>query len=517
VLLLYALLTWRLRLPAPRLRNDDAQYILLARSLLDLHYRDLFLVGGPHHTQYPPGYPLVLAVLGSLFGERWDVFIAANVACALLALAILFDVARRVWTPTVAVAGLAVAALVPAWIYPYGPAINVLADGPYTALAFASLWILAVKPRSAPWMVAAAGLAIAAALTRSVGVTLVAAVGLLWLLERRWKAAAGLALAATLTVGAWLGWTLVADSDVVGRSYVADALFDGPAAGPAPRPPSVVSVLAIRLRNNLVGYGAREVPKAFGLPFVEGTVLDNLLGAGLLATLIAAGALPLWRRWRGAAIYGASYGALLLAWPWVVPRFLVPVLPVMALTAVAGAATLARRTRVAPALALGAALMMIVPAAEQDLRLTRAFADICQRHDPRGSCNRPAHEGYMEAVAFLRDSLPDGEAVASAKEATIAYLTGRDVLPLYAVLGGDPDGLAARLRDRGVGYALLGSVGTSYDRRFQREVAEGCRGFRVVRAFRSQALLVRVSPNGSGEDCEAIRAFDQRRGADAVS
>ena len=63
--------------------------------------------------------------------------------------------------------------------------------------------------------------AIGAALTRSASVTLVAALALLWVLRRQWRAFVALSVAAALTVGPWLVWTVVAPHKVAGRSYIA--------------------------------------------------------------------------------------------------------------------------------------------------------------------------------------------------------------------------------------------------------------------------------------------------------
>ncbi|MEQ8764688.1 MAG: glycosyltransferase family 39 protein [Planctomycetota bacterium] len=58
------------------LGGDSAEYVLLARSLAGGHgYRDLYLPGAPAHTQYPFGWPLLLAPLQWLPG---DGFLAAH-------------------------------------------------------------------------------------------------------------------------------------------------------------------------------------------------------------------------------------------------------------------------------------------------------------------------------------------------------------------------------------------------------------------------------------------------------
>lgn len=50
--------------------NDDASYLALARSLaLGYPYQDLFEIGAPAATRFPPGYPLALFPLQLLFPQ----------------------------------------------------------------------------------------------------------------------------------------------------------------------------------------------------------------------------------------------------------------------------------------------------------------------------------------------------------------------------------------------------------------------------------------------------------------
>ncbi len=68
-------------------------------------------------------------------------------------------------------------------------------------------------------------MAIAAALSRSIGLALVVSTFALLAFERRWRALAIFSTAAALTVGSWLLWTVRAPRLDAGRSYVADALY----------------------------------------------------------------------------------------------------------------------------------------------------------------------------------------------------------------------------------------------------------------------------------------------------
>jgi len=311
LLVLHAVLAWYLTTPGVGTGNDDAVYLLLARSLREWGYADLFYVGTPAQAQYPPGYPAFLALLGAIGGEQPAVFVAANILLSVTGLALVFDVVRR-HDPLVALLGLVFLAIDPLLLELAGAFRS---EPLFMALTAGSLWLLAHPGpgrRAEGWAVAAA---IAAALTRSVGVALLAGIGLSWLARRRWRAVAGLGLAAGLTVGSWLAWTVIAPRQGPGRSYVADATYrpaevepgpkqsppaenpgpEGPAApgGDPPPPagmtspaatPGLAATLGLRARDNIPSY-ARVLLTTLGVPTLEGTRLDGVAWHLLLGTL----------------------------------------------------------------------------------------------------------------------------------------------------------------------------------------------------------------------------------------
>src|SRR6185369_15337826 len=62
LLVLHVVLAWLTRAVAIGTGNDDATYVLLARSVRHFEYVDRHLVTMPVHAQYPPGYPAILAL-----------------------------------------------------------------------------------------------------------------------------------------------------------------------------------------------------------------------------------------------------------------------------------------------------------------------------------------------------------------------------------------------------------------------------------------------------------------------
>ena len=79
--------------------HDDAWYLLLARSLRNLQYRDTFLPDPTVHHMYPPGYPAVLALWGAVVHDRFDLMTLLNIACMTLTFALIFAVTARLSGP----------------------------------------------------------------------------------------------------------------------------------------------------------------------------------------------------------------------------------------------------------------------------------------------------------------------------------------------------------------------------------------------------------------------------------
>jgi hypothetical protein len=199
--------------------QDDAMYTVLAKSLAEGHgYRFLNLPGEPNATHFPPGYPLVLALLWKLappFPDNIVVFKFANaVFLALAAVGCHRFVRRRLEgsvlsSAVTAVAGtLAIVVLVIAGV--------VLSEPLFMAILFPAL--LAAE-RSAetgdPRDAAAAGAWLGVlGLVRTIGAFGLPAAALVLAARRRWKAAIILCTVGALFMLPWQWWVSQHQSEI---------------------------------------------------------------------------------------------------------------------------------------------------------------------------------------------------------------------------------------------------------------------------------------------------------------
>lgn len=529
---LHAWLAWTMRIPAITTGGDDASLLTLARALREGSYRELWTVDTPIHAMYPPGFPSLLALIGATEVNALSRAIALNIAASVTALALAAVLAGRI-TPWLGVATLAVLAPNPALVDAAGRAMS---EPVFTALLLATLVTLATGPHSSRRFAVAGVCAIAAALTRSIGVALIAAVVLDAMLAARWRSAAALSVAAALTVGAWFAWTLRAPAAAPGSSYVADAVYVPPAppsgspSGPrapaaegigstasAPTPPTFAALLLDRTSRNVPGYLTRAVPVVLAQPSTPDTPADNVLGLVVLLGLGAAGTAWLLRRQRAMLLTLATYASILAVWPYLVARFLVPVLPLIVLVLLVGAWRLGGRLGgvrwQGPALAAATAVLALVTFTPTMTRLREvAGCDRSAEATRTIGCVSEPQRDFFAAVAAL-DSLAapqqsgaDSPVILTAKPSTVFVLTGlRSVRQTTALEQSDPDAFLAWLRAQHVDLVLLSHVhigqwGLSPMLRAR------CGAFEVLRTYPTHATVLRVRPADAARDAGAADA-----------
>ena len=474
--------------------GDDATYILLSRSLQHFRYHDEFVLGMPVHSQYPPIFPAILAVISLLFGERYDVFLGFVALCSVSALAMLFDAVRITMGPLLALAVLALCALNPELVQFGG---KLMSETPYMMFTVLAVWALARQSRSDPsqqwtswWPILATVGAVGAALTRTIGVTMIAAVFLVWLLERRFRAAVALAVCGALMFGSWVLWTILAPVKVVGRSYIADATYrDSQQTG-------VMSALVGRVVSHARSYLTENLPWMLAFPTIPGTVVDNILAVLLLITLGAVGAWIMWKQARVVVVYVLAYAGVLLVWPWEVTRYAVPILPFILWLLLAGAlhlSTMRRWLRPFPLVLAGAILVVAI---SRNAPRIRSMAR-CDRNAVMTStgCYTDVQRGFFAALNFIKGATPDTAVVLTVSEGAFGYVTKRRAVLQLGVPARDSTQMLAYLRERGVDYVFLTPL---RDSRLQHVslLHEICRSLSVVKEFPPATFVLHVTRAG---------------------
>jgi hypothetical protein len=400
------------------------------------------------------------------------------------------------------------------------------------ALTALALWLADRPALSARFRLGSAASAIGAALTRSASVTLVVALALLWVVRRQWRALAALSVAAALTIGPWLVWTIVVPDKVAGRSYIADATLLTPAPQPPesgvvvpdtiptpkpqqitpPSPPGLGSALIGRVKQNLPAYAIVSLG-ILALPSLSGTRVDNVLWLIVVVSFGVVGIWGMWRWWTGACLALLCQCALLAFWPYVLDRYLVPVLPLAIIALVFGASrvgSLIPRIKGGVVLPVVLAVAILVGAAPlvggMKTRASECRSTIAEQ-GPR--CGSPEERAFFEATAFIASSTPETARFLAAKEGAFYYYAHRQAVPIYGVLNGDVKDILAYLAENEAEYVFLSHLKVD-EWAIARPLEGICSDFALVHAWGATTLLLRVEKGGGDERaCKAIRAYGQ--------
>lgn len=456
--------------PSPHAGGDNASYLALARSIREHGtYQELWDPATPPHTQYPPGWPLVLALAMAMGIQPWLGFKVLVALFSTAAVGLSYLWARRSTTPGTALA-LSVLVAVGAGVVSVGR--WELSDPPFWAFTMLALWGFARltggdPQRPAPaahpparegegggwrtWMgpVALASFAtFLAYATRSAGLPLVVA-GAAWLVwRRRW---------------AWLG---------VFAAFIAPfALFwwaRGKAAGGPgyasylwyvdPYRPMLGTVgmggLLSRVADNAVEYATQHVP--YLLTGVGEGAPAAVLGAAVVLLALAGWGMRM-RRPGVAELWLPLYVGLVLIWPreWAGERFLLPALPMLLLCAAEPLRPLAART--GRAAWVGAAIVAVVvvasaPATRNELRYAVRCRDAYGPHNLFPCLSDPWAD-FLELARSVRGELPPKTVVLSRKP-TLFWAYSDYPSRTYPFTD-NPDTLLATARQAGARYILL--------------------------------------------------------------
>lgn len=429
--------------------GDNATYYALAEALATGRgYVDLIAPGHPPHAVYPPGYPAFLVPFYWIFSGS---MVGAKVASLGAAAVALWSVWRLAGRDPAVPAWAAAAAVTLVGVYPVflDYAHWVLSEMTYLAVTLLAIAAFLrseeradaeetpgddgpgdADPRVTPttddwrgyWMVGL-GLALAAFLVRTAGLTLLLAALAHALLNRRWRRAGAAAAFAAVGVAPWLAWTS-AHAPATGSYF--DQLLASNRQDPL-SPPISIGEFLLRSWDNLVYYATTEIPRLFWAG-------DGVPSLVLVATLFLAGPLLVWGvsralRTRGAEVWDLhvvlSLG-ILAAWPWTGDRFFLTIAPFVWLYVLIGLDAASRlwtrsaTAAVAVSAALAGALTIGAARAVPDqLEVTRAHIG-----GDRWAGYPAFWVDYFEASEWIGENAPDAVIVAR-KPSFAWYWSGR--------------------------------------------------------------------------------------------
>jgi hypothetical protein len=414
--------------------HDDAMYVILGRALATGQgYRYLNLPGAPVASHFPPGYPLLLALVWRVapdFPANVVVFKLLNAVflCA-SAVIVMLLVRERLGSSRWAIAtGLATAISVPLLVL----VTMVLSEPFFLALLLATLVVaerFVCRPDgSAPTegpALARSALALgvfvgALTLVRSHGIALVPAICLLLARRRRWRDAVIFTACTLAVLVPWQWWNTVhagaLPAPLRGNygTYVGWWVLGFREMGPA------------MIRDTLM----RTVPETTAMLTslfspARGTVAHAITLVALVAVL-AAGARTLARRAPVTLLFLFFYIALVLVWPFAPSRFVWGIWPLLLFVLAAAGCSIgsADLRWPAPARATLAVLLLWLGFGYSAYELRAA------RGGWWASISRAADRRIAPAIAWTLANTSPNDVIAAEDEGAIFLYAGRRAVPV---------------------------------------------------------------------------------------
>lgn len=468
-----ALAYWALQLSVPHALgafHDDAVYVALGQAIAQGHgYHSIYAAGAPVHLRYPPGLPLIFAMLW-MVGRTLPV--VAWLAGA-LSIAVTGVAAGLIWWIARAKLGLH------AWtalVWSIGPFVldstllyfSLPISEPYFVLGWAGALVLAYRLSERPSVRTAAvlGLLIAAlSLTRTQALAvLVGLLAAMTLHRTPWRSVGVFLTAALLPLALWglLHGRMAAAGPLSTQPDEASYLSWVPVRHLNQIPP----FLGAALRTNWTVYWD-QIPRHLTDVKPAGIAL---LGAALL--LAIGGGVVLGKRHAALTLTVAANALVLLVWPWPQDRFVFALLPLAGLLAAAAVDAAVRKAVPRVRLAVYATLGLLVLSVASRQTTLRQFAYLPV--SPRRILGIPypghfitANTRFVLAVTqWLREQTTPGDRVLADAPAAIYLYSGRQAvsaLPAQSPVGpsffGRPGGyLAGRILADGITVVVLTQV-----------------------------------------------------------
>ncbi len=403
---------------------DDGLYAILAKSLATGHgYRFLNLPGLPAAVHYPPGYPLLLALLwkiGPAFPANVVLFKLMNV---LLLGVVAWTACRHAVHVLEMSPGVAVLATVLGTLtIPMLVLTNMVLSEPlFLALLIPALILADEMIRHQPARREALWLGILSAavvLVRSIGVMLIVAVVLVWAARRAWRAVGWYLGASLFCLSPWLLWSAVHAHDVAPVLQGAYGGYFGWFVD------GVRALGAAQLLDTArVNVATIAVGVATSFRYSVSTAMTMLVVL-LLAALLGYGAWRARRRAPVTLLFLALYVALVVVWPGGPLRFIWGVWPLLMLVLLVPLEVLRS------------------PTAPRALRVAVAMAGLCLvpgmlRYNARGyrgawwaSIPRSMGDRAQAAIQWVRLHTRRSDVIAGEAEPMIYLYAERQAVPV---------------------------------------------------------------------------------------
>ena len=308
--------------------GDNAQYITLAKSIINGRYHNEAFIGSPVEAEIPPGYPLIISPLIALFPNTYIPTKLLSLVCMLLAFLIVLKLFERFGIPPLATSIFVIAMAL-------NPAINefshwTLTEAPYFLISLLGVYLFdaGVKSKSLSKFIGASAVAVLSIYIRPVGAALIIG-GFLYLLFRKEFRRGFIFLAvAVIIYGPWFIRNQLVKTGAEGSFYLANFLSKTPGSDAGAVD---IGNLISRIGDNLGSYLLRDIPTVITGFLNQANLFNGIIGV-IFVVIGLIGAIKLFLK-RSSVIpyYVVIYLATLMVYSsaFATFRFIMPLSPLL--------------------------------------------------------------------------------------------------------------------------------------------------------------------------------------------
>jgi len=481
------------------MNGDNTNYYMLGKALcLGKGYTNIDLVTEVPATNFPPGYPALVAVVMTLFSGEFVTVKTANGVFFAIAILLLFYLFHRLSGNAHLAFVASVATALNGHLLRYSTIM--MSEIPFLLFTTAALVFFLHTRSSAfidlpknPHLYLFLFCLVFSCYIRTAGLSLLAGVLLVLLLRRDWRYSL---LVCGVFVLAMLPWSLRARR-LGGDPYLSQFILVNPYR------PELGQVglgdLATRVATNACRYVSHEIPNGC-LSFLpldytnlaSVAPLEYLLGA-VLALVMGFGICAIRHHRDLIAGYLSGTFTILLCWPdaWVGTRFLVPAIPLLTFCFFNGLWTMLCLVseRLIPRLQLRPLFLLplVLPLA----------GDLPDLHREAAAAYPAGWRNYFEMAVWVRHNLPE-HAVVCCRKSSIFYMYAQRYVTRYEFIQ-DTDEFIEHLKQRKVTHVVIDNLGFSSTRLYLNPaVQQHADLFTIVHWLKNpDTVLLEFDPDGA--------------------
>ncbi|MGB3180668.1 MAG: hypothetical protein WBB45_04725 [Cyclobacteriaceae bacterium] len=392
------------------INGDNANYYMLGKALAEGEgYVSLRSAEKAAHNHFPPGYPVLIAGVTSIFGDAFTTVKIFNGLLLAGSAGLLFFIGLHLTRLPALSAVASVFLVLNAYVLQF--ASMMMSELPFiffslfTFYLFLKLLDQQGKLLRSPYFYLTLLCLIMTYYIRAQGVALLGAMILALAIRKRFLPAVVMTVALVAAVAPWM----VRSSNLGGNSYVKQLFSKNPYAPQEGM--AEVGDFTDRILNNFSRYITTEIPESIFPSLVVNYRAEVGIGGWLLGIIIAAiiiyGLFSIPRlKWFTVAYVFFTMGILML-WPhvWVGTRFMLPLVPFLLLAGLFGLHKL---------ILLGMKSQKMKPSFSPLFFLVFAmflFGGIGQLHDKAEADYPPAWHNYFEIAKSVKQNAPGSQVI----------------------------------------------------------------------------------------------------------